>query len=357
MLFFLLAACTDNPKPIVSTLYIKPTPSNTVIPEFQKGVAYTSWGDEEYSSLESDSTIMGVIKPLGVNWISVIVTCYQENIESTDIHCLTDTKTPTDGDLVHVIQFIHDQGLKVMLKPHIDLSNDDSHWRGQIGFRFDTTDWQTWFASYAEFITHYATLAQNNKIDYFVIGTELIETSQRVDQWRAVIKNIRRLYNGPITYAANQGEVFDVAWWDDLDAIGVDAYYPLSNTNQPTVAQLKEAWKPIIIRLSQLSQQWNLPIIVTEIGYRSINGTNRMADTSSGALTIDLQEQADCYQAMFEAFQGQKWWRGVFWWNWSTEPTQGGTADDDFTANNKPAENILRFNFGAPPRNLSNPVP
>jgi hypothetical protein len=305
MLSFLLAACTNNPKPNISTLDIKTTPSTTATPEFQKGVVYTSWWHDTYTSLESDSTIVEVIKPLGVNWISVIVTCYQENIESTDMHCLTDTKTPTDDDLIHVIKFIHDQGLKVMLKPHIDLSNDDSHWRGQIGFENDETAWQKWFANYTEFITHYAALAQNNKVDYFVIGTELVKTSQRVDQWRAVIKKIRRLYDGPITYAANQGEVFDVSWWNDLDAIGVDAYFPLSNTNQPTVAQLKEAWKPIVIQLSQLSQQWNRPIIVTEIGYRSIDGTtNRMADTSSGALTIDLQEQADCYQAMFEAFPG-----------------------------------------------------
>ena len=244
-----------------------------------------------------------------------------------------------------------------MLKPHIDLLNDDSHWRGQIGFADDKTAWQTWFASYTEFITHYAILAQNNKVDYFVIGTELIETSQRVDQWRGVVKKVRTLYNGPITYAANWGEVFDIKWWNDLDAIGVDAYYPLSDTNQPTLAQLQVAWMPIVIRLGQLSQQWNRPIIVTEIGYRSFTGTSRMAETSTGSFTIDLQAQADCYQAMFEAFQGQKWWRGVFWWYWSTSPTQGGSADDNYTANNKPAENILRSNFGAPLRNLATPFP
>jgi len=355
ILSLILVACTTNSKPIISNLVIKPSPSFTAIPEFQKGVVYTSWWRGEYSSPESDTTITSVIKPLGVNWISIVVTCYQDNTKSINISCKTDTKTPTDDDLVHVIQYVHNQGLKVMLKPHIDLSNDAGHWRGEIGIGNDEDASKAWFASYSEFIDHYALLAQNNKVDYFVIGTELIGTSQHIDQWRAVISQIRRLYNGPITYAANWGEVFDVKWWNDLDAIGVDAYYPLSRTNHPTVAQLKNTWKPIVTRLGQLSQQWNRPIIVTEIGYRSISGTNSTAPTST--LTIDLQEQANYYQAMFEAFKSQAWWRGVFWWNWSTDPTQGGPADGNFTANNKPAENILRLNFGVSQRNLSTTVP
>ncbi len=351
----ILVACTNNPVTIIPNLAIKPTPV-PIISEFQKGVAYTSWWHGEYSSPESDLTLTNVIKPLGVTWVSVIVTCYQDNIKSTAIHCLPDTKTPTDDDLVHLIKFIHAQGMKVMLKPHIDISSGESRWRGNIGFENDESAWQAWFASYAEFISHYAILAQANQVDYFVAGTELGKTSPRVDQWRTLIKKIRSLYSGPITYAANWGEVFDVNWWDDLDAIGVDAYYPLTDSNQPTASQLKEAWNPIVSRLGKLSQQWNRHIIVTEIGYRSIDGINQMADTT-GTPVLDLQEQADCYQAMFNAFQGQKWWQGVYWWNWTIDPKQGGPANTDFTANNKPAENILRFYFGAPLRNLATPLP
>jgi hypothetical protein len=68
-------------------------------------------------------------------------------------------------------------------------------------------------------------------VDYFVIGTELGQPFHRVDQWRDVIKNIRSLYGGSVTYSVNWGEFFDVIWWDDLDAIGLDAYYPLTDTN------------------------------------------------------------------------------------------------------------------------------
>ena len=31
-------------------------------------------------------------------------------------------------------------------------------------------------------------------------------------------------------------------WWDAVDYIGIDAYYPLTGVNNPTPAQLQSAW-------------------------------------------------------------------------------------------------------------------
>jgi hypothetical protein len=350
-----LVACTVKPVQIISE--VTPTPNHplALLTDFQKGVVYTSWWHGEYSGQTSDITLSGTIKPLGVNWISVIVTCYQETITSVDIQCKPDTKTPTDDDLVHVIQYAHQIGLRVMLKPHIDINNDAEHWRGQIGFGNDDAAWGMWFANYTSFIVHYAQLAQINNVDYFVVGTELVETTGRETQWRSVISKVRTIYKGPLTYAANWGNVFDIKWWDALGTIGVDAYYPLTEINQPTVAQLRDAWAPIVGQLRQLSKTWERPIIITEIGYRSLNGTNKHSFDGVDMSNIDLQEQADCYQAFFEAFNEQPWWHGVFWWNWSIEPTQGGPLDTNYTANNKPAENILRLHYGALPRNIPTP--
>ncbi len=36
---------------------------------------------------------------------------------------------------------------------------------------------------------------------------------------------------GPLLYAANHGNELFVQWWDAVDIIGVDAYYPLAITN------------------------------------------------------------------------------------------------------------------------------
>jgi hypothetical protein len=338
----------ENTLTATATATVTPAPT----PSFQKGVVYTSWWNGEYSSSSSDKTISERIKPLGVNWLSVLVTCYQEKYNSTQIYC-DKTKTPTDSDLTHVIQYAHSLGMKVMLKPHVDLSKDDSHWRGDIGFGNDETAWKAWFESYSQFITQYAALAQRENVDYFVIGTELKDTSHRSADWLKVIEAIKEEYKGPLTYAANHdGEEFSIDWWDKVDAIGVDAYYPLTQVDNPTVSQIKDAWTPIVLNLRDLSQKWDRRILFTEVGYQSRDGTNQTPWNVESA-TIDLQEQADCYQALFEAFAEQEWWQGVFWWNWTTNPNQGGTLDTDFTANNKPAENIVIENYAGTPR----PIP
>ena len=152
------------PEPKSSATSIQSTESNTA---FMKGVAYTSWRRGEYSSRQSDTTLSQVIKPMGVNWVALIVTCYQERTTSTTVQCKTDTLTPTDDDLTHAIQYAHSLGIKVMLKPHIDLSDDPNHWRGQIDFGNDEAAWGKWFDSYTDFLMRYAGIAQKTSADYF----------------------------------------------------------------------------------------------------------------------------------------------------------------------------------------------
>jgi hypothetical protein len=332
--------------------------ANNVQPEqsFMRGIVYTSWLSGEYSDPQSDATLSQRIKPVGVNWVSLLVTCYQETTESPLIQCENNGQTPTDADLIHSIQYIHNLGLQVMLKPHIDLSNDPLHWRGEIGFGDNEEAWQAWFEQYTQFITHYAELAQKEKADYFVIGTELKGTSHRSTNWQAVIREVRSVYDGPIIYAANWDEYDEIAWWGDLDAVGIDAYFPLTQNNDPTIAELTAGWSPIATELEAFAAEWERPIIFTEIGYRSLDGTNQAPSNFQNSGNIDLQEQADCYQAVFDALGDETWWQGVFWWNWTTNPNQGGPNDNGYTANNKPAENVLRHAYGAPSRTDSAPA-
>jgi hypothetical protein len=338
---------TFTPLPIPSLTATRvPVPMDA----FQQGVSYGSWWHGEYSSPDSDQTLAQIIQPMGVNWLSVIVTCYQDQVTSAAIRCEPQAGTPTDDDLRHVIQTAHSLGLRVMLKPHVDLASDVNHWRGQIDFGQNEAAWQAWFRSYSAFLSHYAVLAQETGADYFVVGTELQGTSRRSAEWREVIRMVRGIYSGPLTYASNHdGEEAGIDWWDALDAIGVDAYYPLTQSDRPTVAQLKAAWAPVATRLGKLSKRWGKPVIFTEVGYQSLDGTNQTPWNVDGP-AIDLQEQADCYQALFEALAGQRWWHGVFWWAWDTNPSQGGPTDGGFSGNNKPAEEVLRRDYGAPPR-------
>jgi hypothetical protein len=330
---------------------VSPPPFPTVEPQpfpadFMKGVTYESWWNGEFASAKSDQTLRTRVKLLGVNWLAIIVKCHQETLTSTEIVCDTDDMTASDDELRHVINYAHDLGFKVLLKPHLDPRSvqNSSGGRHQIGFGGDETSWRAWFASYTRFILHYARLAAELKVAAFSVGTELMGTTRRADEWRAIIRETRAVYgDGLLTYAAlSYFEPLQITWWDALDMIGIDAYFTVTLTNQPTMAQLRLGWQPTLLYLDALAAHWDMPIIFTEIGYMSVDGATILPGDWSSPAPLDLQEQADAYRAVFETFQGRAWWKGVFWWSLDTKPDQGGATDRSFTFLGKPAEQIIR---------------
>jgi hypothetical protein len=311
-------------------------------PGFQKGISYAAWWQGLYSTPEADQALVE-LAATGAEWMALIVTCYQETYLDTKITCDL-PQTPTDDDLIHAIQAAHRLGLKVMLKPHVDLNSDLDHWRGNIGSGFRSeAEWQAWFASYQAVIIHYAALAQAQGVEQFSLGTELVGTSQREADWRQLIDAVREIYAGSLVYASNHsGEEGRITWWDALDYIGVDAYYPLTAKDDPTLAELKAAWERPIAALERLHERYGKPVILTEIGYRSVDSANRRPWEWGMPGAVDLQEQADCYQAALERLWGQPWLAGIYWWNWDTDPEQGGSYDTGFTPHAKPAEVVLK---------------
>jgi len=325
----------------------------TTVTEKIKGISYASWYPGEYRSRDADLAL-GKLAATGARDVAIIVTQYQPTISSLTI--APTSSTPTDEDVTHAIRMAHGLGLRVMLKPHLDLSADPSHWRGDIGTGFDESQWNAWFASYENFIMHYVELAKEEHVERFCVGTELVGTRARASQWRSLIAKVRTGYSGDLLYAANfEPHPSDISWWDALDFIGIDAYYPLTEKDDPTTAELAAAWPPIIGRLTSLAATWHKPIVFTEIGYRSVNGANRHPWDWTAGGTWDLTEQADCYETAFRAVWNQPWFGGMYWWSWDTSALQGGPCATDYTPANKPAENILRQWYGAPPRVHSRP--
>merc|ERR1712224_1000029 len=95
--------------------------------------------------------------------------------------------TLTNDEIKVAIRHAHNLGLKVMLKPHIDLlRNNKPHgafWRGDIGgcpadwnssvTPFSEVEWNKWFQSYEEFIIPYAELAESEGVEMLSLNTEL----------------------------------------------------------------------------------------------------------------------------------------------------------------------------------------
>lgn len=324
--------------------------------DFMKGVAYVDWSVEDYSSIGSDRTISELIRPLGATWIEIMLSCKQVDKPTTKVLCEPSVGTPSDASLRHVIRKAKENGLRVMLKPQIlfDFSAQESIPRID-NISGTETAWSQWFGNYTLLITHYAKLAQEEGVDAFNIGTELTHTSYREDDWRNVVAAIRSDFYGTLVYGANWDEAEKIQWWDAVDYIGVDAYFPLTNKLNPTVDELTNAWSKHVLALEKLSLKWNRQIIITEIGYKSVDGANTAPYDYKRIAEIDLQEQADCYSSVFAAFSGKSWWRGIFFWEWNVGPNQGGEYDPHYSVHNKPAEEVLRLAYGGYAQLTPNP--
>jgi hypothetical protein len=303
--------------------------SDTNDPVFQKGMSYVSW-PPNFDSANSNESLR-LLSLTNTEWVAICVFWYQDNLSSTTIY--PTYNTPSDSSVVKVISRVHELGMKVMLKPMVDPVN--GAWRGQI------PPSAAWFQSYTNFIDFWANFSQKYGVDLLCIGCEFSANDIETASWENITAGVRELYSGPITYAANWDHYQDVHWWNLLDYVGMDAYFPLTNITDPTVEQLKAGWSPWVNAMASWQATVNKPIIFTEIGYRSARGTNEEPWNYSTSMPVDLQEQLNCYNATFQTFQNIKWFYGFYWWNWETSPNAGGSSDTGYTPQNKPVQSLI----------------
>lgn len=312
-------------------------------PFFQKGICYVSWEKERYCSIYSDKSL-GMLAQTGAEWVAIVTTYYQDKFNSKEIFPMG--KTPSDESLVHAIKQAHQLGLKVMLKPHLDLIREsDGLWRGDIGFQSES-DWQEWFRQYLKFILHYARLAQETKVELYCIGTELCFASTQTKFWeREIIPKVRKAYSGKLIYAANWDEYKNIRFWNSLDYIGIDAYFPLQQKGNPQYQEIKNSWTEWAQEIGIWQSKIKKPVIFTEIGYRSCDFAAAKPWENSYSARPNLEIQADCYRAAFEVVSNLSWCKGIYWWYWKATPFVGGLNNRDFTPQNKPAESILTYYY------------
>lgn len=273
----------------------------------------------------------------GVNCVQIVVTWYQKSVDSVKIKRVSE-KTPTDSSLIHAIRKAHEYGMAVMLKPHVDLINTDGYWRGDI-YCHKESDWRKWFAQYKKFIKHYARIAEKEKVAIFCVGTELSEVVFRKKEvWRdCLIPEIKKIFSGALTYAANWDAYTDVDFWDLLDYAGIDAYFPLAETVSPSLEDLKKGWGKWLLEIESWQEKIKKPVIFTECGYPSADTAAKRPWETPVRGVPNLSIQADCYRSLLETFCGKPWFLGLYWWRWDIHGRSGGQRARDFTPRNKPA--------------------
>ncbi|MFQ5602651.1 MAG: hypothetical protein ACE5HS_05230 [bacterium] len=315
-------------------------------PTFQKGFCYAHEGYQIYNGYLSRKSAASLNKlcKLGADWISLTPFGYLAHRNQPSYFRFSfGAGSENDESLIVAARAAEKLGMGVMLKPHVLMHSMGWGWPGDVQM-LNETDWQLFFSYYSKWIRHYALLAEIYDIDMFSIGVELMQTTRdHAENWRQIIKMVRQIYHGPLVYAANWYQEFEqITFWDELDYIGLNLYYPLSQKDTVTVAELKHGMATGLPIVEKVVQKYKKPLLLTEVGFTSSPQSWKVPHERKRRTPVNLEHQALAYQAIFESFWDKEWFYGFYWWKWPTYLEDGGEYHNGFTPNGKPAEKVVQ---------------
>ncbi len=297
-----------------------------------------------------DTLYLKHIKPiikLNANYAAIMPFGFIKNLEHPKLNYNSERQWfgETKEGVKQYVEKLHSNQIKVMLKPQIWI------WHGEYTGNLKMTteeDWKLLEDSYRKFILSFAEVAEEMNVDIFCIGTELEQfIIHRPTFWNDLISEIKTIYKGKLTYAANWDEYKRVPFWKQLDYIGVDAYFPISEKKTPTIEEAKQGWKPWKEEMIKISTEVKKKILFTEFGYRSVDFSGKEPWKSHRNMTnVNLKAQKNLTQALFEEIWKEDWFAGGFLWKWFiNHDGVGGEDNNQFTPQNKPVEKIIKENY------------
>jgi hypothetical protein len=324
----------------------KPEPSFSFKDEKIKGLAFVA------PSKEIGDTCMSHVKKTNADWIALMPYGFvPKNSATLEFNEGKHSRKKTfewwgespEGTKA-CIKMAHQKGLKVMMKPHIWLGW--GAFTGHLDFKTEN-EWAAFEKSYLAYLLTFAKIAQDENVELFCIATEMQNhVKKRPSFWKEAIVAIKQVYHGKITYAENWDAYTEVPFWQQLDYVGIDGYFPLSKLKNPDKKNLAKGWKDHLKRMSEFSSAQKRPILFTEIGYRSCDFSTEKPWETDFSLPENENLQAIAYQAFFDEVWQQPYFAGAFIWKWFPSLPTHARFKDTFTPQNKKAELVLKTAFG-----------
>lgn len=274
--------------------------------EYIKGVTFAPFAckgtfkrEKTYESLEA------LKERTGANFIILVPNGLQDTPQSEEID-FQGMAALDDEELEEMITYAKSLGLRVALKPTVNCKNGT--WRAHINF-FDIDvicepKWSNWFKAYTEFQIHYAKIAERCGCEMFIAGCEMVQSERREAEWRKLIRDIREVYHGLVSYNTDKYQEDHVLWWDCVDVISSSGYYPITQ------------WEEQLDRIEKVVKKFQKPFFFAEAGCMSVVGSNQVPNNWSVKGDWDEQGQADWYEDMFRACQKRSWVGGFAIWDW-----------------------------------------
>ena len=278
------------------------------------------------------------LKTLGVSWVQIHP--YAGVRRDGTIRW---SRAASTGYLPRAAEIAKEESVGLFWKPHLAYWGSFD-WRGAITFNTDE-EWKRFFDGYEAFIVDQARFAQAHNVPLFSIGLEYHQTLSHEKEWRRIIRAVRSVYKGQITYSANWDRIGQVPFWDAVDLIGVQAYFPLSTRRRPSIAELTAAWTKPLAELNRLSKRFNKPFLFTEIGYsRSLNAAREPWKPDTDSSDEAIANRRRLMEVALTRLAEEPRLKGLFWWKWVPRASYG---DRDFAMQAPEATSLLRRHWGA----------
>jgi hypothetical protein len=346
---------------------------------FMAGVEFQSYYDP--NAVTFNQSALQNIQAIGSNWVILTPSwTYSHN------NPLTFSEQPGNDafwlDTVTSVSQARTLNLNVALFPQAHFTtNANDFWNAAPR---DAGWWGNWFDHYRAFAVHYADLASVSGAQALVIGGDWIApalpsgkladgTSSAVPAdaealWKNVIAEVRQHFRGQVLFALPYDtSVIEapVNILRDADAVYLLWFAKLSDQPNPNKADLTaEAGRLLDSNILTVQTQINKPVIIG-LSYPSstYSATGCIPNGSGGclywtalnrpnadisAVNLDLQQQFDIYDAVFNAVNARTWVSGLV--------SRGYFApvalqDKSASIHGKPAADLLWYWF---PRLLGN---
>lgn len=258
-------------------------------------------------------------KQLGANWVAIHP--YARIRDDGRVE-------PWQGErnaepIARPVREAHALGLKIMVVPHLAQWGSHFRWRGDISFEQEAA-WTRFFAGYAAWIGQVVKVAAD--ADAIALGSELDRTVGHEPQWRNLIATARAGTRAALTYAANWTDYERVPFWDALDAIGVQAYFPLVDAGvaRPVRSDLERGWRARMQALRAFADKHHKHVVFTELGYNRSHtaALTPWESASDGPEALALQTL--CLDVALRAVEQEPRVVGAFLWKWFPPPRRNG---------------------------------
>ena len=229
--------------------------------EFQCGVTFGFYAKAGYFASERARQEVDAMAELGVTWVVVVPTVWQDRYCSTRQYA-DFSKTPDDLEIADIIGYIHAKGMRVQLRPMLECQDGSGRLDVIVGkdrsrmYGHERGYCAKWFAAMTARSVHYARIAERTKCELYCLDSELDRFIDKNREWKDVVAAVRKVYSGPVTscHTVHTGIIdFEKTcadrnhWFHDLDLLLLSYYARAAKPDETdlTVEELKANLIPV----------------------------------------------------------------------------------------------------------------